>query len=511
MKLADILMKYLVLPAILGGISSVRRKEYHLSITISTFILVQILNIIKYPPVVNLVSCVLLLKEIRREVLDTISNNPPLAPASYSFECRFDQTVFVKEEEQPSENIVRIGALMLDYIDNIEEPENLTPNETRTFLFQFLRSRDDNLITLTLLLFSGMLFSPSVNRSLLSNAGLLPQNQMKRKDLIASILVDSKESQEEAKGKPEGNYSTEMMDMLLKLINIEPPFRLMTCKLICKLIMALCYRPELKRCLLKEHEYLVNKAFKRTINNVRRLVKNPYYNDVFMEFFENEWENVRRFSIKEKINCPTNLLLPVAEEFTSSIPLHQRLPCGEFEVARVELHLFFLYRKLKYLLAQEDIPQDYDIDEYPLKYLKSNTHWQVNKTYSVESNTCIRCTLREGKLSTVRYLVEDEDHFILAEADPYKMNFAKVTHLTNLRNIEAMADRADPRTLVVAMKKDRDSSQLYLTFDDPSKCLGAKRKIEEHRMASRQYDLSLVESLLDSLESSIFVNNSRHG
>lgn len=105
----------------------------------------------------------------------------------------------------------------------------------------------------------------------------------------------------------------------------------------------------------------------------------------------------------------------------------------------------------------------------------------------------------------MRYLVDDESYLIMVEPDPYTIDMAHVKLISHLRNVEAMLERTDPKVLLVAVKRGRDSLQLTLIFESSQSCLATKRSIEERRRQSKDEDLLLVLSYFASIELSLQV------
>ena len=487
--LGNTFLRFLALPMIVGTLSAEVSKPHHIYIPLATYFLVHVLGILKHPPVINtLVSC-LFLKEIRQELLEACLGQFPYPPNS-------------QDHKPPKQfDLIKLGALMVDYLEKLDEPENMTKNPIRNSVLSFLRSRDDNLITLSLLVIDNVVWNNNIGNMVLWKSGLLPQNRMKKKKLLGSIIKDKNDDLEELKDPNKAVYDSEIVENLLRLLNVDPPFRAVTCQLLLKLVLGFSYIENSPRSLLIEHEFFLNTAFKRNILKLRNFLSQNYYDDLFLEYFEEEFKKVSKINFTEKIACYSHLIYPVIENNLAQIPLDQRQPVSELESIRLEIKLFFLLRKAKYLLCQEEIPPNYNINTYPLTYLKSECDWKQDQTYLMgEERQFVMCNMKLGKENFVRFLTEDEDYFVLVEPDQYRLNYATVRTITKLRNVEVMADRADPRSLVIAIKKNQDSYQVVLTFEDSQRCVWAKRKIEENRKVSKSNDISLIESLLDSLD-----------
>lgn len=325
----------------------------------------------------------------------------------------------------------------------------------------------------------------------------MPIDRKIRNELLGILLDEKNEFDEEPHNI---KYDLDVMATLLRLINLEPSFRIFTCQLVGKLIYSLTFRKNVESCLLPEHENLLKKAFKKTIISLKKYTQMNFCDSLILELFEDEWLSYGTFKFNEKFICPSHLLLPLLNELESNISLDNRRPNGEIEEARIQVRLFFLYRQLYYRLCKIDVTADFQIDVYPLNYMKTPCLWQDGEVQSMNERTCARCVAKDNKKDRVLYFTEDEDKFILVEPDPVQMDFAKIIIITSLRNVEAMTDRADPRSLVLSIKQKHDNTQLILAFEDPQRCLWVKRRIEDHRRSSKIEDMGLLEILLNTID-----------
>lgn len=56
-------------------------------------------------------------------------------------------------------------------------------------------------------------------------------------------------------------------------------------------------------------------------------------------------------------------------------------------------------------------------------------------------------------ITILSYIAEDEVNFILIENEHKGQAWAKILHNMNLKNVECMIDRSDPRTLLLGYKQ----------------------------------------------------------
>jgi hypothetical protein len=487
-SLGDSFLRLLALPLVAGSLGAKRRLREHLGLPTATYFLVQIFAHIKHSPVINTLLTAMFMPLLQPSLHAAIQGPPPAAPPSYTYQCCILDSA-PSEVLRRSERVKE--SLMVEFID--EGNESTEPNSVRDIFLSYLRSKDNNLILLTLLVLQEVLSSSAVNQRLLSAAGLMPQRQTRKQVLLNSIL-DQPELSEDSRPR----YDISLMDALLKLFDTEPIFRTATYRLTVKLVILLAYREDVPQCLLPEHELALDRAFRSVLLKLKRMLISLNLSDLFMEYFEEEWLKASRFTLSERTPCPALLLVPTDDEVALSIPLHMRLPVGEVETARCLLAVFFSMRLLRFYMLR----QEAQVKAYPFSYSRPQCSWLEGQVQQIGSQTLVRCTQKEGRSEVVKYLVEDESHFIIVEPDPSTLNSAKVNLISHLRSVEAMFDRSDPRTLVVAVKRGKDGLQFMLTFEDPQSCLRTKRAMEERRRQAKEEDLALVLSYFGSIEQS---------
>lgn len=69
------------------------------------------------------------------------------------------------------------------------------------------------------------------------------------------------------------HYDETLIDMLLQLLLTDPPFRLITFKILTKLICNFTYNKKLTNCLQREHFALLQEGYLLSIKNLKRLFK----------------------------------------------------------------------------------------------------------------------------------------------------------------------------------------------------------------------------------------------
>lgn len=80
----------------------------------------------------------------------------------------------------------------------------------------------------------------------------------------------------------------------------------------------------------------------------------------------------------------------------------------------------------------------------------------------------------------ISYMVEDDDNFILVTPEIVHSKWAHVQYKFNLRDVEAVIDRAEPRILIVSVT-DKIYIDLQIYFEDHTLTSEAKRSIDSRR------------------------------
>lgn len=374
-SLGDLFLRMLALPLIAGSLGAERRLREHLGIPAATYFLVQAFTHLKHSPVVNTLLVAMFMPKVTPALYQAIQKSAPPAPASYTLECSIlsrpsaDPPVMRKKKDRRQES------LMVEYIDTEEEPD-LRPNSVREIFLSYLRSKDNNLILLTLLVLQAAMGSSAINQTLLAATGLMPLCQSRKQKLLNSIL---EEQYEEAKEAEKPHYDHVLIESLLKLFDTEPLFRTATYRLAVKLVILLVHNENSAQCLIPEHEYLLDRAFKYVLNKLKRMLLSPTLSDLFMEFFEEEWRKTSKFTLTERTSCPAILLVPADDEAMVNLPLHMRLPVGDIETARCLLAVFFNLRLLKLYMSREES----QAKAFPLGYLRAHCDWEEGQEYAI--------------------------------------------------------------------------------------------------------------------------------
>lgn len=480
--LGEELLHYLLFPLICGSLGPYTGHKTALTIQLAEYMFVQTVTILKHREAINGLAAALFMKEISPSLVEICLGEMPPAPAAFAYTYRphdFVASSSPRHKDSPQWNALNEALKVVGWAQGTEDLPERVSNPIRNEVLGFLRSKDDNLIVITGIMLQTLLTSPDVHKSVLSASGLLPQ------------LPSPSESLEEPKETSQVSAGSEVLEHLLELLGMDPPFRMTTTKLICQLVQALTVQPAVQFSSL--HLQLLTKAQILSIKRVKTLMKKSFYSDLFLDFFEEEWAAVQQLDLGVKAVCHAYYLLPMFEDVYSSLPLSERLPLGEIETARRDTHVFFLLIKLRSLLHTSS-----SFDEFNV-LPPARTDWEEGKAYAMDDREFTRCVLKQGHEQFIRYFAEDSLYFILVTPDQNRTHYAAISTLTPLRNVEAMIDRSDPRVLVLAIKSV-SSPQLVLGFDSPLLCHRVKKTIDDHRKSAKEKGLKHAEELLERLE-----------
>eukprot|EP00357_Protocruzia_adherens_P011453 CAMPEP_0115007838 /NCGR_PEP_ID=MMETSP0216-20121206/21487_1 /TAXON_ID=223996 /ORGANISM="Protocruzia adherens, Strain Boccale" /LENGTH=844 /DNA_ID=CAMNT_0002374995 /DNA_START=193 /DNA_END=2727 /DNA_ORIENTATION=+ len=387
-----------------------------------------------------------------------------------------------------------------------DEDKGLQENPFRPAFLIYLNSKDDNLIMLVCTLINKITSHQDVGQRVLQLSKVNPIVKRKTQNILHQLTEDSKGPSEEEPESSVINYDIDLVESLINLLSCDPPFRIATFKVICRLLTDFCYNRHLHKSLTEEHCTILNTRYAQCLEMVMKLFKNSFISDFFLQLFEDEWKQVSKktYDVDNHINSLL-MLQPISEDPNTNTPLQMRLPMNEIEEARQLIQIFFQFRRLRFLLLDSQQENKTKLDSYPLKPTRQRSGWREGECYEVHGKQLIFCYLVTKSAKLVKYIVEDEDYLIVIEPDHQRMHWARVCHKVRLRNVEFMIDRSDPRTLVVAIKSEGTSTfyDLVLTFEDHNRATYVKKVLEENRRNSKLYEMSLIESFLESCQNDL--------
>lgn len=352
-----------------------------------------------------------------------------------------------KEEVKPSDNLKREASP----IENNPIPE---------IVYSFLKSRDDNLVLLTFLVLRSAMTTQNISQELLafSNILLKKNSRLRNHDKGAKIK--------------------ELVSILLKALEYEPPFRLASCLVICKLICQIVGADPAQKASPHPKMDFQNlskfsQIYSNRIQNIVKLVEAPRYLKFLLVFFEEELRNKEnhehplfyRHPIEERMSY--RILMPISEESNGDIDLSMRQSDGEAEVTRREIKLFLMFRALRYALIsttnlskeQRDIVEAYNVFE------KENMKgFDLREGLEIPKNSglpLVECELIDSGIGTASptkkkgkkaFYAKIFDFFCILEPTPVKESL-RVSTILKLKSTEVHSDQSDPRKLIVKSQK----------------------------------------------------------
>lgn len=126
-----------------------------------------------------------------------------------------------------------------------------------------------------------------------------------KNDILSQLAHESNEEEEQQ--SPRNQTALYILDCLYKLFIVDPPFRVITMRLITKLILQLSQHkkekvmmtPEnlrnfniVKKCLLILSYNIFKKGYTNSINKVIKFVQNSITADFFVELFDVQWKSL---------------------------------------------------------------------------------------------------------------------------------------------------------------------------------------------------------------------------
>eukprot|EP00347_Sterkiella_histriomuscorum_P015039 403358539 len=426
--------------------------------------------------------------------------------------------------------------LMIDIITNNSETD-YTENLGRSQFLNFLKSKDDNLILLTNSTIYTILTISKVSPSLLFKASLYPIG-FRRKNLLLQKLInttdtDSLELSPRKKQKHENQksqqleilelnhqkqlleacngiiYDQEVVETLLNLLSNEPPFRMITFKVICSILIHLTYNKKLICSLHQQHVELIKQCYILSIQNLYKILQNPQIAEILPEFFEEEWMKfkfVEQQEIDNLITDPLIMLPTLDEKQLKRIPNALMYPSKDHEIIRMRIKIFLSLRHMIFTLLQNDGSIIQKTRENPMKKDERETQkWIQGNSYEISANNeLILCNIMQGSKKVIRYVLVDQDFLILIEPEVSNTEYKVKVHLkVPLKFVESMIDKREPSNLNMgyaifqknSARPQVEESLLY--FENTHKCSYVKNKLDASKKSSKQTLINRVALFLE--------------
>jgi len=558
--LANALLSYAIIPTLLAPLASNDRGT--LSLNLSLYLINLILSSITYTPLLEFIYVFLFSPNLNTE-LQTLKQSIPDVPASYctnwSFKTPWDTredvlakkylelldhaqvgdnpqqpepakpqnaknavTINVEEEyksfarylgiiaEDKNTELIQLSvlaplALMEEFTglfnengDLVVSDSELYLNQFRSNFFSFLLSRDDNMIMLVCSIIDSALNPASIQYSVPLKTFAICQTIFENCLALAGNQGGAQ--------NPEGiwdKYETvrTILGNLYKLLSVDVPFRIATLSLIAKIITDLSESKNEEVMMSPDNLKIFNTGYKKSITKVLKFLQNSIVGELFADLFEMQWKDIYQHKYnKIKRKDQILLLLPIVEEAIPGLDQYMRLPVTECELAKREISVYLLYRKIRYSLIKSSKISQTLIEDYKPTYLKENVtnKWVEGTDYEIDQRKLHFCHLKEQSNKQACYLAEDEENLIIIVPDPVKLHWAKVLTNIKLKPVEAIVDRSNSSNLIISAKIKDKLIQKTLNFSDPHLCLAAKRAVDESR---RYFKHSEMTALLKNFES----------
>ncbi|OMJ91638.1 hypothetical protein SteCoe_5791 [Stentor coeruleus] len=416
-------------PVLIGSLNSEVHSKYHVAIHVAYFMLVQIFSIFKNYYIVDAFASCLMASEIPVLLLDICKKNPPISPPEH---VEFQNSVKVK-------------------------------NPIRLAMFSFLKCKDDNLVCLSLLSLQGIITNKGISICVLKSLGLLAYNKREEEDEFLA-------------------YDEETMDILLGIYTTYPLFRFTNYHIVSKIIYELTTGMTTQS--LPEYEMKVRKACCNNISKLQKLLESKEFSDSILNFFDEEWEFVKKITFDAVVPIKNHNIFPVIYE-DEKINLDQKQPSSDIELCQALVKIFFLMRKFIFQLNSEDP------NIYPFVYSSHMKDWQCGNTYNTQSLMFTRVYI-ENDEHPIKYMAEDDDFFILIEPDLYRIDFGVVKAIQKWRYFTAAIGKKEHLLLL----KGKNKSKFLLRFEESENFYQEVEKITFKISSSRSLEMSMVESFL---------------
>ena len=229
------------------------------------------------------------------------------------------------------------------------------------------------------------------------------------------------------------------------------------------------------------------------------------------ELLEEEWAKFRfaeqQTEIEPLLDEPL-LMVPVIDEKTTRRVPHQLLHVTkDLDLVKMRIRSFFTLRYMVFHLTRNDGQSHLRFRENPMtREDREVARWQIGSSYEVASQEIelILCNVKlQGKMQ-VRYVLVDQDYFVLVEPDLTRHEEYRVrVHIKQpLKQVESMIDRTEPRNLIIGFAIYQKSSakvisifyllmkpileEMLLYFENMHKCSYVKNKLDHTKKTSKQ-------------------------
>jgi len=378
---------------------------------------------------------------------------------------------------------------------NSNLPDLEPDNSLRHAVFEFLRAKDDNLVLAITQLIDNMVNkNTAVDPYLLAVCQLVPQNGPRTKEIFD--LLKQRDGIEDYKIKSDPL----ICDCLIALLSSDPPFRIVTFKLLSRLFLAYSTDLESNSVLSKDQLFNVEAGYYKLANLMIEMINSSYLTEFALEIFKIELGSLdsAKYSTSKFVSSPL-MLLPMSEDPLPNTPLQMRLPNNPVEEANHLFQVFLTYNRSREIHQSVKDSRYVDVTQMFDKF-KSELYAE-GQTYDFIAKNRIFCTQCVGNRQMTRWIIEEDNMFLLVEPDPYRKGYAKVITHRDIIDLLLGLDRSEPSALKIWTK--RDHFKCLLRFRNPQESHEAKITLETNRNTKRLIEMSILTSWLDGCKSSV--------
>jgi hypothetical protein len=422
-RLQDILMKMIFLPVLSSSIVEAEPKVYHLPMPIALYAFTLIVKIFNHQGIREEILIVLFASRISRSYLEVMINPPNRS------------------------------------LPKLERSSEIVPNPVHSFIFRFLKCREDNLLGLSLALVQSVFHKSILDFFSCSD---LPQRA------VLEHLLDS--------------FQT--------IFTSEAETRFFTVFLACKLCLDL-YSSDIIRSSESDFHSLVQRAISFRSKTILTYIESSSNPMDLIHLFKTEEEFISSQNWEDYLNLPLNYLMTSIGN-SADLPLEVRRSRVESEYLKSDIRLLLLFKRLKGLM--KPVEERTRVCVLPFDSIAEST-LVAGEFYDVDSEfiqgKTIRKVVEKGITGHVRYIIDDKNYLILAslhtDMDCYlietSVRFSKLNVL----------DRPEPNVIVLVTE---NGETLMLVFEDNKEWITMKNVVEKRVKKCVEYDVGLLKSFI---------------
>ena len=409
-------------------------------------------------------------------------------------------------------------------------------------VMNFLRSKDDSLILQISALIYTFIKSKAVDPAILQYSRLFPigkdrpylepenksddsNEELKIIDGISRLSFQNNKPKNEPKSDrdskayelailnsyDEPKYDHDVVSLLTKLISTDPPFRLITFKFLSIIVMNLWYAKQLKNWLYDSDYEELARSYVTTIKIIYFFLKDDHIYSCFLEIFEKQWnefEFVNHDNLVKVSKSPWQLVSVYEDKHKDSMPSYLQLDQSKIKVLKDAISKFIALGSMLYALRPKKMSP---FDEYPFRFEGRDVYsWNIDDIIVVtEEHTLIYCHYKVGKYGYVRYIIMDQEFFILAEPDydegPYKT--VSIRTKEPLKNIITKDNNADKALIIGVYSYDSQGDKSYyefqLMFENSVNFKSVKKAINDNKRQQNEFLGTQIYSYFDHCQTDV--------